>query len=223
MNRLLLILLILFYPSGILLAQYFYRIEADISIKTKAGNFSQLTMGRVFYDINIKKLVYNITFPEKEVWVVKDSVVSTYVGGKLVKKTTTVALVQSTIFHLALEGRLSDYGLSKSLYKITKVEKDGDMVITTYSPPPQMKGFGDIAISTKNKSLYGVVFFSADKKILSKQIVKSYTTVSGLKFPAEIIQIYYKEGKENYQVMTFKNIKVNNQQNESFYRYPDVR
>lgn len=179
-------------------------------------------MGRVYYDLNKKKLVYSISFPEKEVWMIKDSVMSSYVNDKLVKKTTTIDFVQGTLFHLALEGRLADYGLNKSQFKITKVEKDGDMVITTYSPPASLKGVGDIVISTKNKNLYGIVFFNADKQIVSKQILKTYATVSGLKFPTEIIQVFYNNGKENYQVITFKNIKVNNLQNENFYNYPPV-
>jgi len=203
-----------------LFAQYFFRIEADISMKSKLENVNQLTMGRVYYDIKIKKLVYNIHFPEKEVWVVKDSTVSTYKNNQLLKQAKTLSLVQSTLFHLALEGKLHDYGLSKSVYKITKVEKDGDLVISTYSPPENYKSLGKVVLSTKDKNLYGVVFFSADNKILSKQIIKSYVTVSGLKFPSEIIQIYYKDNKEYYQVMTFKNVKVNNLQNENYYNYP---
>lgn len=192
-------------------------------MKTKMENVNQLTMGRVYYDSKIRKLVYNISFPEKEVWVVKDSLIKTYKNGALVKQTTTISLVQSTLFHLALNGQLNDYGLSKSAYKITKVEKDADLVITTYSPPANLPALGEIVISTKNKSLYGVVFFDKEKKIISKQIIKSYANVSGLKFPTEIIQVYYKNNKEYYQVITFKNIKVNNLQNENFYNYPSTK
>lgn len=200
--------------------QSFYRIECDISIKSKTqGGQGNLTLGKVFYDRTIKKMVYDITFPEKEVWVVKDSLSIVYREGSLFKKGIVNPFIETTVFHKCLEGKLNDFGLKSSPYQIEKVEKDGDMVITTWKPPTGVAVLGQIATSTVNNSLYGVVIKDALGEILSKQVYKNYVLVNGLKVPSEIIQVMFKDGTEIYQVITLSNIAVNSIKNENMYNY----
>lgn len=201
--------------------QSFYRIESDISIKTKTvGGQGNLTLGKVYYDRTIRKMVYNISFPEKEIWVVKDSLSLVYRNDTLFQRSIINPFIETTVFHKCLEGKLNDFGLKGSAYQIENVEKDGNMVITTWKPPAEVASkLGQIVTSTVNNSLYGVVIKTPLDEILSKQVYKNYSVVSGLKVPSEIIQIMYKDGSEIYQVITLKNIVINNIKNENLYNY----
>lgn len=201
--------------------QSFFRIECDISIKTKTvGGSGQLTLGKVYYDKNIQKLVYCIHFPENEVWVVKDSVAYTFKNNLLYQKDKINPFVQTTVFHKSLEGKFNDYGLKGSIYSIEKVEKDSNMVITTWKPPSNAMYLGKIITSTVNNNLYGVVIKNKVDVIVSKQVYKKYSVFKGIKFPTEIIQVMYKGTQEVYQVITLSNVIVNSLQNENYYNYP---
>ncbi len=202
-------------------SQYYFRIESDISIKTKINDeSSNLTIGKAYYNRPHEKLVYSIRFPENEIWLIEDSLMYTIVDNNLIRKQSIIPLLQYTIFNLVLEGKLSDFGLEKSQYKISKVETDKDLIITTWTSPSHLKKqYGHIVTSTKNKDLYGVVIFDPSGNILSKQLFKKYKQIEGIRFPEEIIQVVYSDGKESYQLITFKNVQINNLQNESFYNY----
>jgi hypothetical protein len=85
-------------------------------------------------------------------------------------------------------------------------------------PPKSMKKYyGKIMISTMDDNLYGIIFFSTEDVILKKQFFEDYSVTNGLPFPGKITEITYKDGKETYQVTTYKNIRVNDRSEE--YRY----
>ncbi|NJK95019.1 MAG: hypothetical protein HC905_09015 [Bacteroidales bacterium] len=91
--------------------------------------------------------------------------------------------------------------------KIEKVERQNDMVITTWALPEKAaKLFGKIKTSTKNNKLIGIVFLDTENKVIKKQFFNEYKNLSGLEFPHEVIDIVYINGKENYQVTTYKTL-----------------
>ncbi len=201
--------------------QSFFRIEADVSMKTKpTDGKGQLILGRVYYDRSYKKMVYNIRFPEKEVWLIQDSLAYTYRDGKLIRTDRMNPFIESTIFHKCLEGKLADFGLRDSFYKVGKIEKDGDLVITTWLPPEGFPFKGSVLTSSKNNDLSGVVILNDKDEVLSRQLFKEYKVVSGLKVPTEIVQALYLGNAEIYQVISLSGILINNLKNENFYNYP---
>ncbi len=202
------------------LSQHFYRIESDISIKTKVqGGQGSLTLGRVYYDRTTEKLVFDIQFPEREIWVLKDSLSLTYRNGDLHQKEAVNPFTATTIFHKCLDGNLSDFGLRNTLYRIEKVEKEDNMVITTWNPPSHAPGMGQIITSTIENNLYGVIIKNPAGDILSRQLYTEYRTVGGLKVPSEITQVIYRNENEVYQVITLGNIIINSLRNENLYNY----
>jgi hypothetical protein len=115
---------------------------------------------------------------------------------------------------------LKDYGLKKSIYSVKSVVKEGNMVISTWQP---QKGYdkvlGEVRISVVDNKLYGVVFYNPKKLIIGKQIFSNYMTIKSFEFPTEIINFSYLEnGQEIHQITTYKNIKVNNW-DEDTYNY----
>jgi len=202
-------------------SQDFFRIKADFVIKAKTPDgLQQLTVGKIFYDKTIKQLVYEINFPEKEIWVQKDTSIYKIVNSKLIDSQKIPTMIEFTIYHLVLNGNLADYGLKNTKFKITKVEKIQENIISTWAPPDELKTlFGDILISNINQQLNGIVFKNTEGEIVSKQFFRDYIKVKGLSVPQEIIKENYSNGQKFYEMTTFSNIKINDYSGENKYNY----
>ena len=219
-STLILFLLLSFTSFG--QKEAYYRLRADFSVKEKSTDGkSSLTMGQVFYDKLKKKIVYNIRFPEKELWLFKDTLMYKILDGKVEKKPLLPGYVDFSIFNLALNNNLKDYGLKKSMFTLKGVIKEDDMVISTWVPKKEYeKLLGEIKISVMDNRLHGVVFYDPKKVMIGKQLFSNYITINGFEFPTEIIHFsYLGNGKEIHQLTTYKNIKVNDWNEESFYNY----
>ncbi|MBK7029390.1 MAG: hypothetical protein IPH45_09315 [Bacteroidales bacterium] len=75
-----------------------------------------------------------------------------------------------------------------------------------------------------NNRLNGVIFYGPTKNIIGKQLFSNYVTIKGFEFPTEILHLaYLTNGQEIHQLTTFKNIKINDWDEASFYDYPIPR
>ena len=92
------IFILCLFPANILIGQHFFRIEGDITIKDKSESEAQLTIGKFYYDKNIGKLVYDLTFPEKQVLVSKDTVLYHIIADTLKNRTRTIDMTKFSIF-----------------------------------------------------------------------------------------------------------------------------
>lgn len=212
--------IILLLPK-IVFGQHFFRIEGDITVKEKNDFSSQLTIGKFYYDKNTGKLVYDITFPEKQVLVSKDTVIYNFINDTLYNRTRTFEMTRFSIFNLSLENQLNNYGLENSFYKVENIEKDGDMVITTWAPAKsQQKHFGKVLISAKQNRLFGIIFINPQGNIVGKQFFEDYKVINGLAFPGRIVKFVYRDENESTQIITFDNIKLNNPDEKKYYDYP---
>lgn len=201
--------------------QQFFRIKAEFSIKERTvDGGSKLTIGTVFYDLNAKRILYDITFPEKGQLLIADSMMTTISNDTVVNQAKSGIVPEFSIFHLALTGRLNNYGFKDSFFKIETVEQDKGQVITTWVPGAQLeKQIGKVIMSNQNQQLVGIAFFSPDGKLLTKQIFRKYISSQGLSFPSEIIQITYKEEGESKQITTYRNLQLNELENDPFYLF----
>jgi len=213
--------LLLLSAPGFLQAQQFFRISADVSVKTKLYTGEQsLTMGKIYYDRNEKKIVYDLAFPEKSMLLTTDTVTYRIVDNRIVQRSFNPAMAEFSVFHLALSSHLPEFGLKRTQYEITDVVKEGEMVITTWTPPSKLaEDLGNILVSVIDKKLFGVVFFSPDGEIISKQFYENYVEQDGLAFPGRIVEISYSAEGENYQVMSFKNLVLDELENNNLYTY----
>jgi len=199
----------------------YYRVRADFSIKEKnTDGRSSLTMGQVFFDRMKKKIVYNIRFPEKEMWLFQDTLMYKIQSGKIEKSALVPGFIDFSIFNLSLNNNLKDYGLKKSVYSLKSVVKEDKMVISTWVPQKEYeKILGEVKISVVDNKLYGVVFYNAKKVIIGKQLFSNYITIRSFEFPTEIVNLsYLANGQEVHQITTYKNVKINNW-DEDTYNY----
>lgn len=202
----------------------FYRISLDFSIKEKRsdGTFS-LQMGKAYYDIKQRKLLYELSFPEKKKILTTDSLVYLIEEGGKILKEPIPGFIEMSIFHLGLTGNLKSFGLKDSPFEETKVEKSNDMTITTWEVSEEKQNpliKGKILTSVKNRELYGVVFFDENDELQSKQFYLNYENIKGINIPTKVIYIIYQNGEEQYRTMNFKNIVVNEMGNNDLYDYP---
>lgn len=218
---LLLFFILSFFINSSAFCQQFYRIKADFSIKeNKPDGQSQLIMGKVYYDKIYKKIIYDITFPEKGILVITDTIIYKIENNKVLSKVPTGNLNDFSVFHLSLNGDLTHFGLSNSPYTIGTVEKKENLVITTWNPPAHYNHLlGKTVISQKDKRLYGLVFFTPKEEIIGKQFFREYINLNGLEFPSEMVQVTFFEKKEYYKITTFKNIEIDEFKNENLYNY----
>lgn len=205
-----------------LYAQDFFRIKSDFTVKISNSDGSKnLTKGVVYYDKNFRELIYDITFPKKEKWVSKDTLLLKFRNDSLIEKIRIPAVNEFSIFHLSLNSGLSDFGLKNSPYKINKVEKKGDLVLSYWKIPKQATDFLDhVIVAKKENRLESVIMVDNNLKIMSKQFFRNYMKTGAFEFPQQIIQIIYdKNGKENYQMTEFKNLKTNDLSENKPYHY----
>lgn len=203
-------------------AQHQYRIKTDFSIKTKVKGKpeGQLIIGTCYYDLNQGRLVYDISFPEKEIWVIEDTTHWVVRNDSVVNRKPTQIKPSLSVLHLSLKQELAHYGLKNSIYKVSTVKNEGELVITTWQPPLQYrKRMGQIAISNKNKQLHGVLFYHPKGNVLRKQFFKNYVVINGLPFPSEVIDIIYDADKEILQQTTYSNPTINERENNYFYNF----
>ena len=206
-------------------SQSSYRIKADITIKIKNQDSTfQYTKGIVRYDRNIKKVLYDISFPQKEIYVSVDTLVHKFQNGKLISTQGSPLKPEFSIFHFMLNNDISDFGLKNSSFRATNIEKSGDLIITKWTAPalPDFP-LGNILVTSKDKRLQSVIIHGKKGEIISRQIFKKFIFINGIEIPTEILAVNYFSGRKTYQIIQFENIQVNEPGHDSDYNFQQVK
>lgn len=221
MAKLIKILFIIQFVVLNVFSQNFFRFEAEYSIKEKSTFDSpMLNMGKLYFDLNNRTIVYVIKFPENEIVVMNDTSVTKIADNEVKEVIHVNNFIDFSIFSLILNGQLSYFGLKNTIYTLSDIEKDQGMVITTWLPPEKMKDIkGKMLLSQIDNRLNGMISFDTGESIISKQFFKDYIVVDGLEIPTTVTQFFYTGMEEAIKLTTYKNIKINNLNNEEFYNY----
>jgi hypothetical protein len=213
------LVLVFFIFNYTLAAQSYFRVSADFTIKDKNPKGSEFYKGKVYYDKEYKKIIYEVSFPETKTLVLADTQMYVLENKKIVSQNFTPSTNKFTIFNLALTGDLKNYGLDKSGYYINSIEESNDQTIIEWLPPQALEDkLGKAVLSLKNDQLFGIVLFKPNGEIMGKRFYKDYVSVKGLPFPKKIIQVSYLHGTEYYKITTFNNIKIDELENDEMYR-----
>ena len=210
---------LIFLGSYSLIGQKAYsRIEAEITIK-EIDSSSRITTGKMYYDKNLGAIYYSIKYPSSEVIVYTDTMIYKLSAGKVLQNHKSTNGLKFNIFNLVLNSQMEYYGLNSSSYELIKTKKDKDQIITTWEPKFKNKKYrsGKIIMSQKNKLIFGLVSFHPDGSIISKQFFEDYINIDGLMIPSKITQIALFKEKPEYKITTYKNIKVNNFDDQKYY------
>ena len=210
---------LIFLGSYSLIGQKAYsRIEAEITIK-EIDSSSRITTGKMYYDKNLGAIYYSIKYPSREVVVYTDTMIYKLSEGKVLQNHKSTNGLKFNIFNLVLNSQMEYYGLNSSSYELIKTKKDKDQIITIWEPKFKNKKYrsGKIIMSQKNKLIFGLVSFHPDGSIISKQFFEDYINIAGLMIPSKITQIALFKEKPEYKITTYKNIKVNNFDDQKYY------
>ncbi|SFB70514.1 hypothetical protein SAMN05421780_1016 [Flexibacter flexilis DSM 6793] len=206
-----------------------YRLAADFSIKEKQPDGQNvLILGRVYYDKRYLKVVYDISFPQPEIWVTYDTLLYKFdKQGQLKSRYPIPPLSRFSVFHLALTGQLPNYGLDGTVYAIEKTELSAQgMAVTTWQPRTSLRDkLGKILTRQQNKRLTGVVMFDTKGQVLQKQQFEQYgNTPNTSFFPCYIRQVTIDgKGQEFYKISTFKHLVINENAHQDLYNFRLVR
>lgn len=212
-------LILSFFFCNFVFSQAYFRVSADFSIKDKNPQGSEFYKGKVYYDKEYKKIIYQVSFPEAKTLVLADTQMYVLENHEVVSKKFTPSTNKFTIFNLALSGDLKNFGLDKSGYYINSIEESEDQTIIEWLPPQALEDkLGKAVLSVKNDQLFGIVLFKPNGEIMGKRFYKDYVSVKGLPFPKRIIQVSYLHGTEYYKITTFENIKIDELENDEMYR-----
>lgn len=204
------------------LSQEAYRIHSDFLFKSKGlDSLFRVTKGEVYFDKNIKTLVFKNTFPKRETFVIKDTFLYVYHADTLIDTRKNLIPPEHTMFSYLLSSTFSNYGLEQSGFKINDVERQKGIVVTSWMPNGIIGQYvSKILVANKNKRLYSVVIYDKDKKLISRQIFKKYQSIQGTEIPSEILSVtYYNDSTQYMQITNLNNIKLNESENESMYNF----
>jgi hypothetical protein len=220
-NRFLLSIL-LFSCVQLTYGQEFFRFSADFTIKEKSTDQAtgMLVTGKVYYDKNLGKLRYDVQFPEPENWLIQDTFMYRVAADTLVSVRKIVPLVEYSFFHMILSQQLVDFGLAKTGYTAGNVSQDGRQVLSTWNPPAQLAAYlGPVVLAQENKLLTGVALEDKDGKVMGKFYLQDYQIIDGLPVPGKIYQVFYKGETEFRRLLTFKNIVLNQTDDQNRYDF----
>jgi len=204
-------------------SQQAYRIKADIFTKTRLIDSTfQISKGTLFYDKNVKKIIFDFSFPQKEKVVLFDTIMYSFRADTLYAKSLNLLIPDQSLFHFILMGNMANFGLDQAHFEMKGVEKKGDMVITTWLPPEFLRQtISKVLMTTKNKLLYSVTMFDSKGNVVSRQILKNYKLIQGIDIPTEILIATYLSNNQGniYQIITMNNVILNDTKNNEKYNY----
>ncbi len=220
-----------FLAATPLAAQSYQRISGNLTIKGKGFDSTyQLVKGRFFYDRNAEKLVLHLRFPRKEVYVFHDTSYYYFVdsGGewRFQRRAFSPIMPRMTPYAMALEGRLSDFGMDRLGFRMTKIERKDSLLISEWHPPAAFrKAIGKVRIATVRGRLFGVVYYDPEDNIRQKEFYEDYRRIGNVWFPHRLVQLQFHEGKEAVQLTTYDHVVVDEKGRRDWYdfRIPSSR
>lgn len=222
MKQAVILTLSFFLLSVSLQSQELSRLECSFSLKqnTKEGN-ATLSTGKIYFDKNEKLLIFRVQFPKKQVICINERGLFVFENDSLVHRQTASGMIDFSIFNLFLNGDLPYYGLKKSSYILQSVSTEGNKVITEWLPPETMEEQkGKMLLAQEEKRVVGLISYTPEGKILSKQFFEDYTKVDDYDFPGQVTQFVYHVDWEEIKRSVYTNIRLNNFDNEKDYHFP---
>lgn len=216
------VLLLLFSISDSFSQSLHSRIESDISIKEIFPNGTKsLMLGKVFFDVENSSIVYDIAFPEKEVMVLRDSLVLSKKGDSLSRRLSTSQLIDFSIYKLVLSGELKTFGLDQSRFMLGRISETNEGISSEWIPKVEDPPFR-IVISQSDNRITGIALVDNKGDIINKQFFKKYQKIGRIYFPTEILEVSYTARGVYKKMMKHSEIKLDNYSDEENSNYnPD--
>ena len=177
--------------------------------KNVSKDSSYLNIGHVKYDLFLNLATYDLEFPVKCKYIIRDSIVTEYDSlDNFVQVKTIANLNEMAVFKNILKNQMGEFGIKESGFTIADVQKTDDGVLTFWAAPPYIPLIKEIITKKTNNLLTGVIYKDANMKTLNKMFFEKYKTINGLQIPQSIKSYFFINDKEVYKQMTLSEVNV---------------
>lgn len=192
-------------------AQKFKYFHSHFVMKEKNtfDSTTTLVLGKVTYDKNEDKIIFDLNFPEIQKWVFQDTTLYKYGNDSILKEVVVGKFGELSIFKEILEVKDNDFGLKKVGFVIDKVEQAGKETIVYWKPPTQMATFLKSATTVVEDNLLRSIFFTdVDDKVINSSYFDEYKIIKGLPVPCKIQSRWKGQKQEIFKILTFDQVEI---------------
>lgn len=193
-------------------AQKFTVLDSRFTIidKNDSGKKNNLIMGHILYDSKTGAADFDIKFPEKENWELRDSFLTKFRNDTISSVMNVGKMSESFMFKSILEFRSSDFGLAEAGFQVLNVEEGDEGVLNiTWDPPSIAKKFLKTAYtSIHDNLLQSVIFEDVDGKKINETFYEKYEVIQGIPVPVQISSIYRGQEEIKYRIIKLKDVEL---------------
>lgn len=206
-----LIILFVLYSFTSLKSQLYNHFEADFSMMEKNVTLdsSYLNVGHISYDLYLNLATYDLVFPIKRKYIIRDSILTEFDSlDNLIRVKTMSNLNELAVFKNILKNEMGDFGIKESGFTIHDVQKVEASVLTFWQAPHYIKLVKEIITKKTDNILTGVIYKDGEKNTLNRMFFENYINLKGLQIPQAIKSYFIINEKEVYKQMTLSNVNI---------------
>lgn len=209
-----------------LVAQRFYRLSGNFSIREivlygESDSFKTfLTRGFLDYDRNKHQVVFDVTFPEKEHWILQDSVFYKIKHDTIYMRYALPYAMQMLNFDFLLSGYNYDFFFQKIGCTIEDIRKEEEKLFKLWKYPDiqQLDVFKYILMQEENGHTTAIAYLDEKKQVVSREFYKDFKNVNGLDVPHVIEQRVYSDSSTYVKKLILSNVSINNTERDTVFR-----
>jgi outer membrane lipoprotein-sorting protein len=154
--------------------------------------------GKLFYEADSGKLLIEVDTPIHQWMILQgNETLIYYPETMLAFRIRSKAEAVMPFFKVILGCLKEDFGLSQQGYALAHYEKKGNVLLSTWSPPPQLsKLIGKAVLEYQANKIMRIEYQTPDGKLLSQAIFHQHVFFSGSYFPLEV-SISYKTNQDS--------------------------
>src|SRR5699024_287643 len=155
-----------------------------------------------------KQILYDVQFPDRESWVLQDSVFYKINSDIVYNKQVLSYAVHMQDFDLLLSGSDYDGVLQAANATLVDVKDENDNIFKLWKYPDleNMEILSYILVQQQGNKTVGIAFLDEKKEVMSRQYYKEYAMVDGLNLPHLIEQQIYSDSMTYVKKLKFKNV-----------------
>lgn len=210
MPRYILVLLLAAITSGLISQNSeSYKSKFTIIEKNETTLKQSIIKGFVEFNKLTNSTKMDIYFPEKQNWVIIDSVLFKYKDDSIINQSKVNNLQEISIFKELLNMRTNDFGLKDLGFKEGSITKDKNEVYIEWTPANGYDKFiSKATTSLKNNLLQAVVITDINDVDISSIFFEDYEVINGIPIPKLVKQHVRGEKLNLYKLIRFSDVEV---------------
>ena len=212
MNSKYILLVVLAFCTYTIQCQTFNNFEADFTNKEKYkfAQKSHLFKGSVKVNSIDQTSYFTLTFPNREKWLLKDSLLTQIVNDSVIQSINVGQFENFSLIKEVNSAIKKDYGLSEIGFTQKFTTADSSGVKVEWMPPTVLKEIFLMAITHISDNLLRSVFlFDTKGTLVSSTYFEDYLFIKNIPIPTKIMSKIVGDNEIVFKSLEFKNIKIN--------------